>query len=322
MTHVSQWVNSGSAKVSDSDNNKPALRKYLVPVLQSRHAGQADQKSLDLQQEVLQHVQQNAEAFTSSILDRYIDEYPSAEIKNYGARFQHKVWRELLSIVTSFTGPTLHNKHLACLIQSDTYIARTPTIAQIACDAICQVPEVVNEPALQSTRAANDLLETIQVAITEWMSRHTLEDSDNTSQEVPLPARHSNAESSRERELNLTVSEAARSVSARSSSDQLTPELISHPSTEPRIPKASQQTKVQNRGIEDLSLSDLAAAREKHRQKRTLSDQVAVKGSASLSEKTRKKHRKKHTLGDQVAVEGSASPSEKTRQKQRGAWRK
>jgi hypothetical protein len=49
----------------------------------------------------------------------------------------------------------------------DTCTIRLPTIAQTARDLIYQIPEIANNPALQSTTAAEQLLAIMQPAIAQ-----------------------------------------------------------------------------------------------------------------------------------------------------------
>jgi hypothetical protein len=48
MSYVSQWINTEPEKVLDRNNNKPALRKDLVPALRVRYGNKANDKSLVL----------------------------------------------------------------------------------------------------------------------------------------------------------------------------------------------------------------------------------------------------------------------------------
>jgi hypothetical protein len=48
MSHVTLWMNTEPEKVLDHENNKPALRKDLVPALQAKYGDKADDKSQDL----------------------------------------------------------------------------------------------------------------------------------------------------------------------------------------------------------------------------------------------------------------------------------
>jgi hypothetical protein len=167
MSHVSQWVNREPEKVVDRDNNKPALRKDLIPALQARYGDKADETSRVLKQRILNNVRTNANNFTSTTLEHYLHEYPGADGNAYGVRFRHKVWRDVLSLVTSFAEPTLQHKYLASLMLGDTCTIRLPAIAQTAQDLIYQIPKIANNPALQSTTAAKQLLAIMQPAIAQ-----------------------------------------------------------------------------------------------------------------------------------------------------------
>jgi hypothetical protein len=167
MSHVRQWLTKEPKKVSDRDNNKPALRKDLVPALRANYSDEANNKSRVLQQIILDHVRENAKGFTSTPLEHYLHEYPSGGCDAYGARFKHEVRRNALSIVTSFAGPTLQHKYMADLISEGNQKISPPTIAQAACDLICQIPEIANEPSLRSTSAAKQLLKLIQPTIAQ-----------------------------------------------------------------------------------------------------------------------------------------------------------
>jgi hypothetical protein len=65
MSHASQWVNKEPEKVLDRDNNKPALRKDLIPALRAKHGNKADEKSRVLEQRILTYVRKNAKDFTT-----------------------------------------------------------------------------------------------------------------------------------------------------------------------------------------------------------------------------------------------------------------
>ncbi|CAN9385396.1 unnamed protein product [Alternaria alternata] len=124
-------------KVLDRDNNKPALRKDLIPALRAKYGDKADETSRVLEQRILNDVRKNANHFTSITLDHYLHEYPGADGDAYGARFGHKVWRDVLSLVTSFAGPTLQHKYIAGMVLGSTRKISLPAIAQTARDLIC-----------------------------------------------------------------------------------------------------------------------------------------------------------------------------------------
>lgn len=67
--------------------------------------------------------------------------------------------------VTSFVGPTLQNEYIAGLVTGDTRKMSLPAIAQTARDFIYQILEIANNPALQSTTAAEQLLTILQLVI-------------------------------------------------------------------------------------------------------------------------------------------------------------
>ncbi|CAN9215689.1 unnamed protein product [Alternaria alternata] len=65
---------------------------------------------------------------------------------------------------------TLQHKYIAGLVLEGTRKISLPAIAQTARDLICQIPEIANNPALQSTTAAEQLLAIMQPAIAQWIS--------------------------------------------------------------------------------------------------------------------------------------------------------
>ncbi|CAN9353118.1 unnamed protein product [Alternaria alternata] len=132
------WVNRELEKVLDRDNNKPALQKDLIPALRAKYGDKADKTSRVLEQRILNNVRKNANHFTSITLDHYLHEYPGADGDAYGARFGHKVWRDVLSLVTSFAGPTLQHKYIAGMVLGSTRKISLPAIAQTARDLISQ----------------------------------------------------------------------------------------------------------------------------------------------------------------------------------------
>ncbi|CAN9415968.1 unnamed protein product [Alternaria alternata] len=142
------WVNREPEKVLDRDNNKPALWKDLIPALRAKYGDKADETSRVLKQRILNNVRKNANHFTSITLDHYLHEYPGADGDAYGARFGHKVWRDVLSLVTSFAGPTLQHKYIAGIVLESTRKISLPAITQTAQDLICQILEIANNLAL------------------------------------------------------------------------------------------------------------------------------------------------------------------------------
>lgn len=212
MSHVCQWLNKEPEKVSDRDNNKPALRKDLVPALQAKYGDKAEDKSRVLQQSVLNYVRKNTKGFTSTTLEHYLHEFPSGNCDAYGARFKHEVWRQLLSIVTNFAGPTLQHKHMASLIPEANHKSSPPTIARTARDLIYEIPEVVNDPALQSKSAGEQLLSMIQPVIARWISEQHKDVPNHHSENEHPSIVHPVEEQGAETEPSLRASNGDASI--------------------------------------------------------------------------------------------------------------
>jgi hypothetical protein len=178
ISHVSQWLNREPTKVADRDNNKPALRKDLIPGLHKKYGEEAEEKSIALQQQLLDYVRRHTEDFTGATMDHYLHEYPDTHNDNYATRFEHDGWKTLLSLVLDFAGPNLQHPCMVrfnfedlCMIASKP----SPTVAQIARDLICQIPELAQNPALQSSSAANVLCEKMQLVLAQWVSEQCAE---------------------------------------------------------------------------------------------------------------------------------------------------
>ena len=178
MSYVGQWISKEPTKVVDHDNNKPALRKDLVPGLREKYRKEAEEKSKVLQQLLLDHVRDNIKDFTSTTMEHYLHEYPNGHNDAYGTHFEQTVWRKLLSIVMGFAGPTLQHK---CMVRfmsessSETLSKALPTLAQTARDLICRIPEVVKNPALQLMSAKDKLYAIMQPMIAQWISEQCAE---------------------------------------------------------------------------------------------------------------------------------------------------
>jgi hypothetical protein len=283
MSHVSHWMNAEPEKVSERDNNKPALRKDLVAALRVRCGDKADDESRALQQAVLHHVREKAKDFTSTALEHYLHEYPSGDDEAYGARFKQEVWRKVLSIVTIFAGPTLQHKYLASPIAEESRKISPLTIAQTARDLICEIPAVANDPALRSTTAAQQLLGMMQPVIARWISEQRMDVPDHHSEDghpsaVP-PADERLSQASRS---HTSIPEQASAAARQRMVQPWTPERsATHGSfkepTSAQLPKCgltvasaaeiSPQIEVQDRGLIDFSLTGLNNLRKQHRHK-------------------------------------------------------
>lgn len=297
MSHVTLWMNAEPAKVSDRDNNKPALRKDLIPALQAKYGDKADEKSRVLQQAVLDYVHRNAKDFTSTTLEHYLHKYPSGDNKAYSTRFKHKVWREVLSIVTIYAGPSLQHKYIASPIPEEAGEIRPPTIAQTARDLICQIPEVANDPALRSATAAKQLLRMMQPVIAQWITQQHVDASDSYSEDGQLTtvdlADEQRAESGLFSRASIShathegqpLAEARNrrplpwaqngSSTHKAIQEPTTAQSPSSGSTAESDAGASPRTEMQERVLIDFSLDGLNNLRKQHRHKSAINQQTA-----------------------------------------------
>lgn len=186
ISHVGQWMNREPTKVVDRENNKPLLRKDLVAGLRKKYGEDAEDKSIALQQQLLDYLRGHSKEFTSTAIEHYLLEYPDTHNNKYAARFEYTGWQTLLLLVRDFAGPNLQHP---CMVRfnSEDICKQTSlplpssTIAQITRDLICQMPEVAQNPALQSARAADRLCEKIEVVFAQWILEECAKVSEQSS---------------------------------------------------------------------------------------------------------------------------------------------
>ena len=297
LSHVTLWMNAEPAKVSDRDNNKPALREDLVPALRATYGDKAEDKSRDLQQAILCRVHENAIDFTSAAPEHYLHEYPSGDDEAYRTRFKHKAWRDVLSIVTIYAGPTLQRRFIVRPVSEETCKISPPTVAQTARDLICQIPEVANDPALQSATAAEQLLRMMQPVIAQWISKQHARASDpNGEDEQPatvnvageqradsgLFSQASHRHATRQgrplgeaRDYRPLPWAQTGSSTYRSIQELPAAQLPSSILTAESDAGASPQTERQDPILVDLSLDGLNNLRKQHRHKSAISQRTA-----------------------------------------------
>ncbi|KAL0929315.1 uncharacterized protein CTRU02_215768 [Colletotrichum truncatum] len=128
LTHVVTWLNvdaQARATLPRRDNNKPPLRKDIIPVLgqisqevilQAKQRvsrklqfantfSDAEMGSVLLQQEVLEYTLENLDAFRGPAAKALMDQ-PFADKRHaeYGARFHHPAWGGILHIIRKYVG--------------------------------------------------------------------------------------------------------------------------------------------------------------------------------------------------------------------------
>ena len=302
MSHVSLWMNPEPGKVSDRDNNKPALREDLVPALRATYGDKAEDKSRDLQQAILRRVHENAKDFTGAALEHYLLEYPSGDDKAYRTRFKHRAWRDVLSIVTIYAGPTLQRRFIASPVLEETRKISPPILAQTACDLICQIPEVATDPALQSATAAEQLLRMMQPVIAQWISKQHVRVSDpHDEDEQPTtvnPADEQRAEGglfsqalrrhARRQRQPLIQAQPIPWAYSRSSTHKFIhgPPAAQSPSsgsTAESDTGAPLQTEMQDPALIDFSLDGLNNLRKQHRHNSAISQKTTQLQQQPLS---------------------------------------
>jgi hypothetical protein len=172
MTHVCRWLNDKPSRVSDRDNNKPPLRSEFLPAMRNRYRNTAGIESMTLEKDIIHFVLHRHEDFNNIAINRYLQEFPDdGDNGNYNERFTTQVWKDLLVMVRGRVGPNLKNK---CLIgfnsEDPTTILSKPTtaITQVMCSAITSLPEVMDNPALSTQQALDELFIRIEPAVMQW----------------------------------------------------------------------------------------------------------------------------------------------------------
>ncbi|KAF2462913.1 uncharacterized protein BDR25DRAFT_247182 [Lindgomyces ingoldianus] len=178
MSHVGQWLNRDPARVGERDNNKPLLRKDLLPALREKCGDDAEKQSIKLQERLLGYVRDKMSDFTSPAMEHYLHEYPDNTRDAYAKRFEHQAWRDMLILVVELAGPHLQHE---CLVQFNTKDPReisskpASAIAQAVCKSISCIPEVAQNPALREKSAADDLCKIMELVIAKWAAKQCAE---------------------------------------------------------------------------------------------------------------------------------------------------
>jgi hypothetical protein len=174
MAHVGQWLNCDPVHVGERESNKPLLRHDLVPALTEKYGPAANQKSLELERQILIFVRSNIHEFTNYTIEHYLHTYPVTHQNTYVERFEHQVWRALLVIVYSVSGPHFKDKGLIqCNTEEPTQLDSRPTstITQAICNFLSHIPEVSQNPALRARSAIDSLCAEIQPLVMSWAAQ-------------------------------------------------------------------------------------------------------------------------------------------------------
>jgi hypothetical protein len=186
MAHVGQWTNREPTRVAERDNNKPPLRNDLLPALRERYGEDAEEQSIELQEQLLGYVRENIGGFTGPAVEHYLHEYPSGNGDAYAKRFEHRAWKDILVLVIEFAGPYLQHEGLLRFNTEDPRdISSRPAsaIAQAICELIRRIPEVAKNPALRSKTAESDLCEIMQPVLVKWAAKQCAEALESHAEE-------------------------------------------------------------------------------------------------------------------------------------------
>ena len=174
MSHVGQWMNREAFRVTDRASEKPPLWQDLRPGVKERHPDDTDAQCVELQRRVLVFAQQHFADFTHVTVESLLDIFPDHAVESYVERFKHAVWQDLLKLVYDFCGPSFQHDALSRFNRDSPSTLcgqSSSTIAQGMCQVLENIPEVVQNPALRTKEAAQDLLREIEPIILRWAVR-------------------------------------------------------------------------------------------------------------------------------------------------------
>jgi hypothetical protein len=172
MTHVCRWLNTKPSGVGERDNNKPPLRTEFLPAMRKQYGNTAGIESMTLQKDIIHLVLRRHKDFDNTAISHYLQEFPDdGGNGNYNERFTSQVWKDLLVMVRGRVGPNFKNKCLVSFNSEDpTAILSKPisAITQVMCAAITGLPEVTDNPALNTPQASDELFVRIQPVVMRW----------------------------------------------------------------------------------------------------------------------------------------------------------
>lgn len=207
MAHVVRWVDLDSAVFSDRrKSNKPLLREGLIPhiglpTLSNRENNEgastkgAELQSIRLEQKVLDFVRIRMDDLKRPETKAYLSVMPENSKQGaggYAERFADKFWNDLLSIVEVFIGPRFQPWWTTATLDGQS----SPIIGQVTYSAITRalctlaqrVPEVAENPALNSKEASAQLAAAIDEAVVRWVAdrcQQALASSTGQSERAP-----------------------------------------------------------------------------------------------------------------------------------------
>jgi hypothetical protein len=127
-----------------------------------------------LQQEVLAFVRSNAAEFKSPTTKQYLDSMPGGtDGPAYAHRFLDRAWGHVLAIVRQYVGADFQ-RTWGTTPPGDlqgALLERRTSLTRAICKASETVPEIVQNPALSTKRALEDLMAAIDETVLQWAIR-------------------------------------------------------------------------------------------------------------------------------------------------------
>jgi hypothetical protein len=169
--HVGHWLNKNPTIIQERNASKPLLRMEFLPALEKKYGKDANQKSIELERQLLVHVQEHMDGLTDKTVECFLNQFPTNTEQDYIRRFDHSSWKNILVIVHAMVGPHFQNEAVARFNTEDPNMIHSKPINTIIygiCDFIARNTEVSQSPVLSKKSAMETLYTKLQSIIAEW----------------------------------------------------------------------------------------------------------------------------------------------------------
>jgi hypothetical protein len=171
MAHIGYWLSNTPAVVQDHNAVKPLLHTVFIPALQKRHGKNANQKSIELEYQVLTYVREQMNALTDKTAEHLLDILPTSTEYDYNKRFDYSPWKDILILVHAMVGPHFENKVMTRFNREDPKTIKSKpltTILHSICNVIGNSPEIAQSSVLSRKNAIQSLHDTLRPTIAMW----------------------------------------------------------------------------------------------------------------------------------------------------------
>jgi hypothetical protein len=164
MSQIARWINPKPADVESRQNGKPPHWQDFVPAFKAVPLEEAERVAQQLQRDIFDVVRGRWNEL-DGILEGDVSRV------SYVTRFKTPIWHDLLVVVHKAVGPRFvghlarANKEVLPPRPSST---SKPALVRSIGEALCRVPQVSRNPALQDPAALEQLVERISPVIAEW----------------------------------------------------------------------------------------------------------------------------------------------------------